>query len=107
MASIPELSPFWTSSDHLPGERRRADRVESQLRVLLREDRFATAGYTVNISRSGALLRTSAPLRHGALYDFYLDTGDRLQRAAARVVRELPGYIYAIRFESAALPVTL
>jgi hypothetical protein len=53
-------------------ERRRAVRAGERVRVLLREDRFATSGYTLNVSRHGALIRSAAPLRLGADYDFYL-----------------------------------
>jgi hypothetical protein len=88
------------NSRYLNPERRVSPRTGCRLRVLLREDRFATSGYTVNISHHGALLQTSAPLRIGALYDFYLEAAGKLQRISARAVRELPGYIYAVQFES-------
>src|SRR5688572_14483601 len=56
-----------------PMDRRRGHRYDVRLRILLREDRFATAGYTVNISSSGAFIRTSAPLRLGARYHLSLE----------------------------------
>jgi hypothetical protein len=81
-------------------ERRRADRYDLRLRILLREDRFATAGYTVNISASGAFVRTSAPLRLGARYHFSVELPDRVDHTQVKVLRELPDYMYAVEFEN-------
>jgi hypothetical protein len=81
-------------------ERRLAVRVQERVRVLLREDRFATSGYTLNICRQGALIRSAAPLRPGTSYDFYLQGGPgKVRRTRVRVLRELPHYRYAVRFE--------
>jgi hypothetical protein len=80
-------------------ERRRAVRAGERVRVLLREDRFATSGYTLNVSRHGALIRSAAPLRLGADYDFYLQGDPGVRRTRVRVLRELPHYRYAVRFE--------
>ena len=80
-------------------ERRSSARQDERLRVLLREDRFATSGFTVNVSPHGALVRTSAPLRLDAVYDLYLAGPLGVRHASVKVVRALPNYIYAVRFE--------
>jgi hypothetical protein len=88
------------------GDRRQASRADQQLRVrvLLREDRFAASGYTENVSCSGALVRTSVPLRLNALYEFFVQGPDDVERAEARVVREMPYCLYAVEFERPLLP---
>ena len=87
-----------------PMDRRRGHRYDVRLRILLREDRFATAGYTVNISSSGAFIRTSAPLRLGARYHLSLEMPEGVDHTQVRVLRELPDYMYAVEFEG-SLPI--
>ena len=81
-------------------ERRRYERHEISVRLLMRQRLNATSGYTVNVSRGGALMRTSGPLTIGGLYECTLEFPDAIFRRAARVLRELPGYIYAVEFET-------
>jgi hypothetical protein len=81
-------------------ERRRYDRHELSIRVLMRQTLHATSGQTVNVSRGGALVRTAGPLRIGGLYECTLQVPDAIFRRAGRVLRELPGYIYAVEFET-------
>jgi hypothetical protein len=99
VATQQQPGPEQQASRVLPVERRSAPRYAERMRILLREDRFATAGYTINISSHGALVRTSAPLRVGALYDLYIQTGRGVRHTAVKVMRALPHYGYAIRFE--------
>ncbi len=81
-------------------ERRRWERHELTVRVLMRQTLNATSGRTVNVSRGGALVRTAGPLRIGGLYECTMEFPDAVFRRSARVLRELPGYIYAVEFEA-------
>jgi hypothetical protein len=80
--------------------RRRWERHELTIRILMRQTLNATSGRTVNVSRGGALMRTAGPLTIGGLYECTLEFPDAVFRRGARVIRELPGYIYAVEFES-------
>jgi hypothetical protein len=80
--------------------RRRYERHEISVRLLMRRRLNATSGYTVNLSRGGALMRTAGPLTIGDLYECTLELPDAVLRRSARVLRELPGYIYAVEFET-------
>jgi hypothetical protein len=82
-------------------ERRSSRRVKTTLRVLLREDRFATSGRTIDVGTHGALVQTSAPLRLRAVYDLYVQRHVHVHHSTVRVLRELPGYVYALRFDEA------
>ena len=95
----PEASP--TEQEELAGpNRRRYERHELSVRLLMRQRLNATSGRTVNLSRGGALMRTAGPLTIGALYECTLEFPDAILRRTARVLRELPGYIYAVEFET-------
>src|SRR5690242_19656202 len=76
--------------------RRRYERHELSVRLLMRQRLNATSGRTVNLSRGGALMRTAGPLTIGGLYECTLEFPDAIFRRTARVLRELPGYIYAV-----------
>jgi hypothetical protein len=80
--------------------RRRFERHEISIRLLMRQTLNATSGRTVNLSRGGALMRTAGPLTIGGLYECTLEFPDAIFRRSARVLRELPGYIYAVEFET-------
>lgn len=80
--------------------RRQYQRHEISIRLLMRQTLSATSGHTVNVGRGGALVRTAGPLTIGGLYECTLEFPDAIFRRSARVLRELPGYIYAVEFET-------
>lgn len=80
--------------------RRRWERHELTIRLLMRQSLNATSGHTVNLSRGGALMRTSGPLTIGGLYECTLEFPDAVFKRNARVLRELPNFIYAVEFEA-------
>ena len=79
--------------------RRRWPRHERSVRVLMRDAHSGTSGVTVNVSCGGALLRTAGPLNVGRYYECSLELTAATHRRSARVIRELPGYVYAVEFE--------
>ena len=80
--------------------RRRWPRHNRAVRVLMRDAHSGTAGVTINISCGGALLRTAGPLKVGRYYDCSVELTAATHRRATRVIRELPGYVYAVEFEA-------
>lgn len=92
-------------------DRRQAPRCPLCVRVLIVEDRFATSGFTENVSRQGALVETSAPLRVGTSYEIWLELPGGMHHTNAHVIRELPGFLYAMHLDEpipyAPLDVTL
>ncbi len=80
--------------------RRRFERHELTIRILMRQTLNATSGRTVNVSRGGVLMRTAGPLTIGGLYECTLEFPDAIFKRNARVLRELPGFVYAVEFET-------
>ncbi len=78
--------------------------LRCSVRVLISESGLGVSGETVNISASGALIGTRAPLRVGATYRLYVAIPDEILETRGRVLRELSGYRYAIAFERPLAP---
>jgi PilZ domain len=82
------------------GKTRRSTRVETDVLIEVRGDRFAYAGEAVTVSPHGALIRTSALLELGSLVTVHVHrTGKSASAHVVSAMRE-PASCYGIELDS-------